>query len=141
VLNRAWVEEEYAEVIDYRRRLLRAASQHKDAAWIEHTVNALLSSARLCGPHSLSFEDLSRTIVVDQFPRRLSKTWRRYQAPPLDRTMKKRILNFVELRNDLVHYKWIGLRRDQLEGRLAEMRTAVASAGALIGIFAVLNAK
>jgi len=144
VLNRAWVEEEYAEVIDYRRRLLRSASQHKGrrapliavvlyGTWIEHTVNALLiSSARLCGPHSISVDDLSRAIVADEFPRRLSKAWSRYRAPALDRIMKRRILKFMELRNDLVHYKWIGLRKDQLESRLAEMRTAAGSAGSLI---------
>jgi len=39
--------------------------------------------------------------------------------------MKKRILRYMELRNDLVHYKWIGLKPAELKAGFTELRTVV----------------
>ena len=143
-LTRAWLEEEYAEVLDYRPRLLRAAGQHRRrraplvalvlyATWIEHTVNAIvIGAARINGPWTGHVDDLARHIVAADFPVRLSKMWSRYKAPTLDHTVKARLLRFMELRNDLVHYKWIGHSPVELERELAHMRTLAANARSLV---------
>jgi hypothetical protein len=144
VLNQAWVDEEYAEVLDYRPRLLRSAGQHRRrhaplvavllyATWIEHTVNAvLITAARASGVHTGPVDTLSKNIVAGDFPTRLSKLWARYGAPPIEHTYKSRILRFMDLRNDLIHYKWIGMAPDRLQTELAYMRTLATGASDLI---------
>ena len=144
VLHQAWLEEEYAEVLDYRPGLLRSAAQHRRrrapllavvlyATWIEHTVNAIVIGAgRMSGRWTGPVDDLARSIVGSDFKRRLYALWAQYQAPSLDRTIKKRLVNFMELRNDLVHYKWIGVPPARLEMDLAHMRTLAASASELV---------
>jgi hypothetical protein len=143
VLTTAWLDEAYAEVLDYRPRLLRSAGQHKRrraplvalvlyAIWIEHTVNAIvISAARLRG-HTGDVDALAQQIVAADFPTRLSRLWTRYHAPALDRVMKARVLKFMDLRNDMVHYKWIGLSPAALESELSHMRTLVAGARTLV---------
>ena len=144
VLARAWIDEEYAEVLDYRQKLLRSASQHRRhrapfvaivlyATWIEHSVNAIvIGSARLHGPLPDHVDTVARRIVGADFPTRLSQMWSRYKAPNLDRTTKRRILEFMELRNDLVHYKWIGRAPKDMESHLGHMRTVVGNVGSIV---------
>jgi hypothetical protein len=121
ILTKGWIDEDYYEVVDYRPRLPKAAARHKQrraplialllyATWIEHTVNALIiGSARIAQTFSGDIDDMARRVVAKDFPTRLSHEWSRHKAPPLDRIIKKRILRYMKLRNDLVHYKWIGL--------------------------------
>jgi hypothetical protein len=144
-LQQAWLEEEYAEVLDYRPRLLRSATQHRRrrapllaivlyATWIEHTVNAIVIGAgRMSDRWTGTVDDMARNIVAADFPARLNKMWSRYQAPPLDRTVKQRLVKFMELRNELVHYKWIGVAPARLEADLSHMRTLASSAPELVG--------
>jgi hypothetical protein len=144
VLAQAWLNEEYAEVLDYRPRLLQSARQHRRrraplialvlyATWLEHTVNAIIiGAARIDGSFNGHVDDLARRIVDKNFPTRLSGMWTRYKAPPLDRTMKKRMLEFMELRNELIHYKWIGHPPARLETELVHMRTLVGNVRSLV---------
>src|SRR5688500_18295843 len=86
-LNRSWVEEEYAEVLDYRRKLLRSAAQHRRqrapiialllyATWIEHTINVvIIGSGRLNSLSAGSVDDMARRIVATDFTSRVTKMW------------------------------------------------------------------
>jgi len=143
ILTQAWIEEGYAEVLDYRPRLLRSASQHRRrqaplvalvlyATWVEHTVNAIVIGAARMTSFQGSVDDLARRIVAEDFPVRVSRIWSRYKAPRLDRTMKGRMLRLMELRNDFVHYKWIGLAPATLQAELTHMRTIVTNAPSLV---------
>jgi hypothetical protein len=144
VLHRAWIEEEYAEVLDYRPRLLRSAARQRRhrapllaivlyATWIEHSVNAIvIGAARVSGRWTRSADELARHIVAADFHTRLNGMWSQFNAPPLDRTMRRRVDNFMRLRNELVHYKWIGVRSEQLAADLAHMRTLAATAPELV---------
>jgi hypothetical protein len=145
-LHRAWIEEQYAEVLDYRPRLLRSAARHRRhrapllaivlyATWFEHSVNAIvIGAARQSGRWTGSADELARYVVDADFHTRLNRMWSRFKAPPLDRTMRRRLDNFMKLRNELVHYKWIGVPPEQLAGDLAHMRTLAATAPELVAL-------
>lgn len=144
VLTAAWIDEEYAEVFDYRRKLLRSAGRHRRyhaplvalilyAVWIEHTVNAIvISAARINSRQIADVDAMARKIVETKFPDRVSRLWAQHRAPAIDRTMRSRLCRFMELRNDLVHYKWIGRRPGDLQNDLDHMRTLVQSAPSLV---------
>lgn len=143
-LHRAWIEEQYAEVLDYRPRLLRSAARHRRhrapllaivlyATWIEHSVNAIvIGAARVSGQWTRSADELARHIVAADFHARLNGMWSKFKAPPLDRLIKKRLDKFMTLRNQLVHYKWIGVTPERLAEDLGHMRTIAATAPELV---------
>lgn len=143
VLTRAYIEEEYAEVLDYRRRLLNSAGRHKRqrapiialilyATWIEHTVNVIvIGAARLKGV-SGDVDAVARSIVGADFTARVTRIWTQYEAPLLDRTQRTKLIRLMKLRNDMVHYKWIGEHPDKLQSSLSHMRTTVQQAPTLV---------
>ena len=144
ILTKAWIDEQYAEVLDYRRKLLRSAGQHRRhhaplvalilyAVWIEHTVNAIvIGAARINSRPIVDVDAMARQIVAADFHDRLSRLWARHHAPALDRILKGRLRRFMELRNELVHYKWIGQKPADLQNSLAHMRTLVQGAPSLV---------
>ena len=54
---------------------------------------------------------------------------------PANRGLEKafgQLKAIAQVRNDLVHYKWIGLSKDHLEAKLGAMRTAAVQAPSLV---------